>query len=57
MQVSRLVYLWVGRGEGHFTVAGQRRSCTGFPCMQAFPEPSHAAGPPVKDAAVTLGSA
>ena len=54
-QVSRLV---PPPSDGaHFTVAGQRRISTGFPCMQAFPERSHAAGLPVKDDAVTLGSA
>src|SRR5215217_8580291 len=54
-QVSRLV---PPPSDGvHFTVAGQRRICTGFPCMQAFPERSHAAGLPVKADGVTLGSA
>ena len=54
-QVSRLV---PPPSDGvQFTVAGQRRIFTGFPCMQAFPERSHAAGLPVKEGAVTLGSA
>jgi hypothetical protein len=36
-QVSRLAIQWI-----RFTVAGQRRSCTGFPCGERYLERSHA---------------